>query len=354
MAIRSWKTKSRGKRYAARVHVGGGKYRLLPVRATRREAKEDEARFQLSRAKPERVKAYTFANRWLSAYREQRKISSAAIADAAIKHWLKEFGSRSLPTITRDEARDWAAATNPKSGKSNRWAVPPVITMLNEALDEGLIERNPFRGLAKKGRGRADKTPLTVAEVEQLADIGFELWGEPMRAFVLFGAYSGMRAGEMFALRWGAVNLARGRVKIKQRFYGSDLDTPKGGRPREITLLPEARSALMGLGRRSDWVFTGRKGNHLTQSALAYYWNPMVAAFGRRVTPHELRHFLGHHMYVTLGYPARVVARQLTHSSPRLVEDVYGHGDVGALEEIERTYVERSNVIPFRKAANGE
>lgn len=353
MSIRVTQTKTKGKRYAARVHLGGGRYRVLAQRTTRREAKEDEAKWQLSRTKPERVKAYDFANRWLAAYKEQRKISSSAIAEAAIKHWLKEFGRRSLGSITRDEARDWAAGINPKTGKPNRWAVPPVITMLNEALEEGLIERNPFRGLAHRSKGRAHKTPLTVAEVERLAAIAAEQWGKTMKAFVLFAAYSGMREGEIFALRWDAIDLNRGRIKIKQRFYGSDLDIPKGGRPREITLLPEARAALEGLERRSEWVFTGIRGNHLTQSSLAYYWNPIVAAFGRRVTPHELRHFLGHHMYVTLGYPSRVVARQLTHSSPRLVEDLYGHGDVGALEEIERTYEERSNVVPLRKASNG-
>ena len=95
----------------------------------------------------------------------------------------------------------------------------------------------------------------------------------------------------------------------------------------------------------------GQARNRLSQSVLTYYWQKIETAFGRRVTPHELRHFCGHHLYVTMDFQARIVAAQLGHSGPRLVEDLYGHGDVGALEEIERDY--GANVLPFRRASSG-
>ncbi len=56
-------------------------------------------------------------------------------------------------------------------------------------------------------------------------------------------------------------------------------------------------------------------------------------------------------MYVTMGLPARIVAVQLAHASPRLVEELYGHGDVGALEEIDRAI--GANVVPLRQAVGG-
>ena len=88
----------------------------------------------------------------------------------------------------------------------------------------------------------------------------------------------------------------------------------------------------------------------MTASTLAYYWQGISAVFGP-VDPHELRHFAGHHLYVTLGLPARVVAVQLGHASPRLVEELYGHGDVGALKEIDRAI--GVNVVPLREASAG-
>lgn len=117
--------------------------------------------------------------------------------------------------------------------------------------------------------------------------------------------------------------------------YRGRVDVPKSGKGREIVLAPEARDALMGLDRSTETVFRGKRGGRMSQSSLAYYWTGVCAAFGRKVEPHELRHFCGHRMYVELGMPARVVAVQLGHSGPRLVEELYGHGDVGALEEIE-------------------
>ena len=87
----------------------------------------------------------------------------------------------------------------------------------------------------------------------------------------------------------------------------------------------------------------------MSQSSLAYYWRGIEGAFGRKVTPHELKHFAGHYLYVTLGLPDRVVAEQLGHrDGGKLVRELYGHGDVGALEELDRAFA--SNVIPLRTA----
>jgi integrase len=353
MSIRVTKTKAGKKRYAARVHLGAGKYKLLRTRDTRTAARKDEARWELGHGATEKVACKAFASRWLANYGERTKISSQAIASAAIKHWLKDFGSRSIQSITREEAQNWAAEVNQRTGKPNRWACRIIVTLMNEAVDEGLIDKNPFKGTSPRSRGRRDKTPLTVTEVDRLATVAGEVAGPVFGAFVKFGAYSGMRVGEMYALTWDAVDFNRNRIVVRQRFYGSDLDIPKGGKPKEITLLPEARDALMGLDRSTDWVFVGKTGKHLTQSMLAYNWKAIKAGFGKDVTPHELRHFCGHYLYVSKGYPSRVVAAQLTHSSPSLVEENYGHGDVGALEEIERTYADRGNVIPLRRASNG-
>jgi hypothetical protein len=66
------------------------------------------------------------------------------------------------------------------------------------------------------------------------------------------------------------------------------------------------------------------------------------------VDPHELRHFAGHHLYVTMGLPSRVVGTQLG-DTPRMIEDLYGHGDVGALDEIDRAIGD--DVVPLRRAA---
>jgi len=46
--------------------------------------------------------------------------------------------------------------------------------------------------------------------------------------------------------------------------------------------------------------------------------------------------------------PSRVVGAQLG-DTPRMIEDLYGHGDVGALDEIDRAIGD--NVVTLRRAS---
>lgn len=337
MSIRVTDTKT-GKRYAARVHLGDGKYKLLETRGTRKEAKEDEAKWLISRRAPEKTKAKAFAKRYLRDYGEKFKKSSYDTARAAIDEWLKTFGNRTLQSLQREEMVDWAAG--------HRWAVPPVVTMLNAAQEERLVDRNEMRGQSRKSRGRADNEPLTPEQVERLATIAGAKHGATMKAFVTFTAYSGMRVGEVFALEWGDVAFETNRVKVNRRLYRGTLDLPKSNKKREIVLLPEARDALLPLDRSTQWVFPAKRGGQLSQGSLTFYWQSIAASFGDDVTPHELRHFCGHHLYVRERMEARIVAAQLGHANGRLVEDLYGHGSVGALEQLESSY--KGNVRHLR------
>jgi hypothetical protein len=55
-------------------------------------------------------------------------------------------------------------------------------------------------------------------------------------------------------------------------------------------------------------------------------------------------------MWVTLGLPERVVIAQLGHVDAKLLKRVYGHGDVGALDAIDRAFetatVARLRAVP--------
>jgi hypothetical protein len=48
-----------------------------------------------------------------------------------------------------------------------------------------------------------------------------------------------------------------------------------------------------------------------------------------------------------MGLPSRVVGAQLG-DTPRMIESLYGHGDVGAIDEIDRAI--GANVVPLRQA----
>ena len=249
--IRRVKTKTMGVRYAVRVHVGKGKYEVIGTYGTKGQAKKIEADWLLRNQHRERKTGGELADFYLEGYAERVKASSLLHAQSAIKCWRKEFGSRTLARIDSTEAEEWA--------RENRWAVPPIITMMNYAVKKEWLDRNPFAGLSKKGPGRRHNEPLAVADVARLAQVAGEAHGDFLRSFVLFTAYTGMRVGEVFALQWDDVDFKRNRVRVRRRLYRSDLDLPKSNKVREVVLLPEARDALLTLDRSTEWVFQGKR-----------------------------------------------------------------------------------------------
>ena len=178
--IRKKRTTTGKIRYSPRVHLGGGKYQLLGTFDAERAAKEAEAKWLLKRGGGRTQRGGEWAEFWLAGYADRVKDSSLQTATAAINCWLKTFGTRRLTTIEPTEAEEWA--------RQHRWAVPPVVTMLNDAARKEVIERNPFAGLSQKGAGRRHITPLTAGQVEKLALIAEDTHG--IGSFIRFCAYS--------------------------------------------------------------------------------------------------------------------------------------------------------------------
>lgn len=333
MTIIRRKTRTGKTRYGVKLDRPGRKQEWVGTFDTIAEARKAEAKARLDRPVSQ-MTCDRFAEFWLEGYAERVKQSSYDTAASALKKFSDDFRGIPLSRLDRVRADQWA--------RKNKWRVPVVVSLLNAAVDAELVARNPFAGLSQKGEGRKRITPLTAEDVDKLAAAAPTA---SLRGLVLFLAYTGVRVGEAFALEWSDVDFEAMRVRIERRVYKGTLDLPKSNKPRLCVLTPPARDALLPIPRESDLVFTAKRGGRLSQTSMAWYWQAIGAALPRKVTPHELRHFAAHHLYVTMGLPSRVVAAQLGHDGPKLVEQLYGHGDHGALEEIDRAF---DNVVPIR------
>jgi integrase len=67
---------------------------------------------------------------------------------------------------------------------------------------------------------------------------------EEWRTMVLLALRTGMRMGELIALRWQDVDLVAGKVTVKQNAVKGRLGTPKSGKAREIALSNDTIAAL--------------------------------------------------------------------------------------------------------------
>jgi integrase len=118
---------------------------------------------------------------------------------------------------------------------------------------------------------------------------------------VRVAAYTGLRRGELLALRWRDVDFGLRKVVIRRAISANvEASSTKSRRAREVPLAGQAAEALHRLGQRSDFlgpnefVFTNRLGRRLDGSALRRRVERARDAAGLRpLRFHDLRHTYG-------------------------------------------------------------
>jgi integrase len=178
-------------------------------------------------------------------------------------------------------------------------ALSVLRQVLALAVEDKRLARNPCAGVKTPRRQHRPRGYLTHPQVEELArEMG------DYATVVRFLAYTGLRWGEMDALRVDAMDMLRRRVNIQRavtEVKGQLVwSTPKSYEQRSVpfpAFLANELAALMVGKDRDDLIFTAPEGEVLRVS----HWRPRV--FNRAikrltktvegfpvVTPHDLRH----------------------------------------------------------------
>ena len=341
------KTSWPGRVFIGRDQDGKQQFYWVGRFETKRERDRAVERARIARPweQPANITCEEWIERYLERYERKHKPSSLDTARGSLKAFRSAFGARSVQSITPVEAEDWAQ-TVPRS------ALPQVVAMFGYAVRMQVIEHNPFMGLGGgRGRGRADQNPPTVEELQRLLDACDALGGyaDQMRALVIVGAYTGMRPGEMYALRWTDIDLAHNRITVSRRLYRGRIDTPKNGKAKLIALPPPARDVLLRQPTRTgELVFLSKAGTRLSASTVCQYWALVKA---RAELSHDLylatKHY-GVHLLYKLGLSQRAIAAQMGWSE-RAVESLlrtYGHADLIALSEVDALYAQQPQHTP--------
>ncbi len=297
-----------------------------------------------------------YVERYLAEYERTKKDSSYATQRERLKRFARDFKGRPLD-ISRSEAKDWANGEGRWAGRAVPASnVAAVVTLYNHAIDEDdlPLERNPFRKLSRRTRGRADQAPPTDRQFAALLAACSALgeYAPQMRALVAFLAFTLMRPGEAYALEWADVDFEAMRIRKGRRLYRGSVAEPKTGAV-TIALTPPARDAILGLARDRRLVFASKTGRRLSQSTVSGYWSQVLASSGLDFDLyHATKHYGVHYLWAELGLSRRAIAAQAGWSLATVDKmlAIYGHGEVGALEEVDRAF---ENVVPLRPRAAG-
>ena len=291
---------------------------------------------------------HEFASEWFEAMQHEG-LARNTLLDyewQLTKHLLPYFAEHSLSDITIaevDRYRQLKVREGAINATSINKSIQRLAQILDVAVERELIDRNPARGKRRRLKQRKPvRTTLDRAEqIEALISAARELDGEarvdrrtiPRAALLSTLLFSGVRIGEALALRWSDVDLAAGRMRIR------DSKTDAG--IRQIDLLPVLREELSVLKAvtpypaQTDFVFPTETGGAQNASNVR---NRVLALSVERanlrlterglsplpdgLTPHSMRRtFIS--LVLAIGEDVPYVMGQVGHADPKVTLSIY-------------------------------
>jgi len=240
------------------------------------------------------------------------------------------WGGVRLADLTHSAVQSWVGElTATRSAATVRKVHGVLSLILASAVRDGRLARNPSEGISLPRVATAERTYLTHEQVAGLADASGDY-----RLAVLFLAYTGVRFGELAALRVGRLDLMRRRATVAESVTevsgrGMVWGTPKGHERRDV---PIPRFLVNDLarhvaGRPADaLVFTAPQGRVLrVRNFRRVALDPAAQSVGiPGLHPHALRHTAAS-LAIASGADVKVVQQTLGHKSATMTLDLYGH-----------------------------
>jgi integrase len=237
-------------------------------------------------------------------------------------------GIRTAPAVTHAGVQDWCNRLSAAglAGSTVRQAHRVLALVLALAVRDKRIPSNPAEGVRLPRAKKSEKHFLSAAEVARLADAA----GRD-RVVILVLAYTGLRFGELAAIRAGRVDLMRRRIDVAESVTEVNgvarFGTPKTHQRRSVPLprfLVDDVAALIAGKAASDLVFTAREGGVLRlMNFRRRSFDPAARAVELEgLTPHGLRHTAAS-LAIAAGANVKAVQRMLGHASAAMTLDVY-------------------------------
>jgi integrase len=234
---------------------------------------------------------------WLEHGERKRGLKHSTLKDYRYlirNHLLPAFGDRPLRAITRQEVEARGLRAHP-----HRRAGHVVLgAILRYAQRRELITTNPIDGVERHPvRYSGDYDMYSREEIDAIVRCATD---DQDAAIILTAALTGLRRGELLALRWRDVDFAGQAIRVRGNLSYGHIVTPKSGKIRVVPMVDEVARQLARLATRElmtgddDPVFASPLGGHLDASALRRRFVDATRRAGLRTLPfHSLRHFFG-------------------------------------------------------------
>jgi len=254
------------------------------------------------------------AAEWLRWCEHERACKPSTLSDYryTAERVTRDLGSLAVESVTPEVVERWKAAQNDVANRTVAKRLVILHGIFRRAQRVWGLPSNPVATVERpRVRVSDDLEAFSPEEVHALDLEAFSpeevhalvraAGSEQDGALFLTAAFTGLRLGELLALRWEDVDFGAQAVRVRRSSTAhGGLGSPKSGRVRSVPMVEQVARALAAVGRRErfvtdeDLVFPGDAGGHLDASALRVRYKAALARAGLRpLRFHDLRHTFG-------------------------------------------------------------
>jgi integrase len=358
-------------RWTASVTVEGRKRKYIYGK-TRREVQErlkvvlrDQQQGTLVTSPQQTMEQ--FLNQWLESHKTSIRIRTFERYEQIVRlHLVPNIGHIQLQKLTPQMVQN--LYTKLEKGLSST-TVNTLHAMLHKALKDavkwGLLARNVCDAVSVPRRAHYEIKPLTMEQAKILLDAAKQ---DPLEALWVLALTTGMRRGEMLALKWQDINFEQAMLQVRRiftrapgrRYIESEPKTEKSRRSimlaaitvetlrqhriRQLEMKPQAGPAW----QENDLVFCTSLGTPLNPNVALDKFKKLLKKAGLPdMRLHDLRHSIAT-ILLSMGVHPKVVQELLGHNRIQETVDTYSQ----VLPTIHREAIKRLEDVLWKKDDN--
>jgi integrase len=353
---RSWELKfdlgtdpATGKRIT-RYHSFKGTKREAEAELIRLKAAADRGEY----VEPSKLTVAEYVRARVGQWEASGSIGSATAEryhDLVANQIVPHLGAKLLQKVRPFDIEAWHATLKTVGRKDGKGGISArtighahriLKRAFGEALKNDLITKNAAAAQRAPKVEAEEVVILTADQVKALLPV---LAGRAIYALAVVALLTGLRRGELLALRWSNVDLAAKVLQVREALQetkaGIRFKAPKTRSGIRNVTLPdlvvdvlrehrrrqlEQRLAL-GLGKLPDraLVFSRPEGEPLSPLGLSQSWRQVARSIGLpNIAFHALRHTHASQL-IDGGIDIVTISKRLGHASPNITLQVYAH-----------------------------
>lgn len=338
-------------------------YSLTSREDAKRQGYEYQAKLSAGHPDRKRISFNDYADHWLETCKADSVSETTyyyTYRNSVENHLKKYFGGYAIASIRLDDIQKFFNANKAYSESMLQKLRITLSAIFERAVDEEFISRNPCRGLImpKSEKLAKVKCAYTAEEARKLINYAKKVDGGYSVALLL---KTGMRRGELLALRWDDVDLKGKVISVRQSLKEVNgmlrVGPPKtktsirqipidDETARMLKAVPKIVTRYKGKGKgrtaykvRNDYVVPNLKGQYMNpQNWDRRIYDTVMDGFVtknpkiKKLDAHELRHTYGTLLYKA-GTDIYTISKLMGHANVLITTKIYVHDDLETIQK---------------------